>query len=189
MTTAPYILARTFAEAHAFATDDLGLGKGHYRVVNSSGTLKAVRGVTLYLVPGWRQRFDRFAMQSALRWTRMDVFDVAEERAKAPAATCGHFDAANDSSHDCSTWGDEPAGDELTPVGDDEAHAFVVTLGKIGTPGMNPSGPLPFAPPIPPEQAQEPAPRRRRRRCDDCGILVDPDDVEQHAAEHLAEGV
>lgn len=33
--------------------------------------------------------------------------------------------------------------------------------------------------------AEEPETKRRRRRCKECGILVEPDEVESHAAEHL----
>lgn len=35
----------------------------------------------------------------------------------------------------------------------------------------------------PEESAEEP--KRRRRRCKECGVLVEPDEMESHAAEHL----
>lgn len=73
---APLILARTFKDAHAFAKDELGLRFGYYRVVNSAGTIKAVRGVDLYLVPGWKKRPDRFTMISAIKWCKNNVIDV-----------------------------------------------------------------------------------------------------------------
>ena len=75
---APLILARTFKDAHAFAQEKLGLRFGYYRVVNSPGSIKAVRGVSLYLVPGWEKRPDRFSMKSAIRFTRNTVIDGAE---------------------------------------------------------------------------------------------------------------
>ena len=31
--------------------------------------------------------------------------------------------------------------------------------------------------------------KRRRRRCKRCGVLVEPDEIEQHLADHLPEGV
>jgi hypothetical protein len=37
------------------------------------------------------------------------------------------------------------------------------------------------------DSAEEP--KRRRRRCKECGVLVEPDDLETHAAEHLPVGV
>lgn len=76
---APLILARTFKDAHTFAREQLGLSHGYYRVVNSAGTIKAVRGVDLYLVPGWNKRPDRFTMTSAIKWCRLNVIDVATQ--------------------------------------------------------------------------------------------------------------
>lgn len=76
---APYILARNLKEAHAFAREQLGLRQGHYRIVNHASTIKSVRGADLYLVPGWENRYDRFATKGAMRWTRMNVIDVAKQ--------------------------------------------------------------------------------------------------------------
>lgn len=76
---APLILARTFKDAHAFAQNVLGLRFGYYRVVNSAGTIKAVRNVDLYLVPGWDKRPDRFTMKSAIKWSRQNIIDVSSE--------------------------------------------------------------------------------------------------------------
>lgn len=162
---APYILARTFAEAHTFAREDLGLQPGHYRVVNSAGTLKAVRGADLYLVPGWDSRFDRFPIKTALRWTRMNVIDVAERQAEEPAE----------------------GGDDLDRVGEqttiEDANAFLLAHGTpdaeikelVETDGLKPEGvQLTLVPDIKPEPAPEPevAPKKRRRsRCKQCGTL------------------
>lgn len=78
---APLILARTFKDAHAYAQGKLGLTIGYYRVVNSPGTIKAVRGRDLHLVPGWDKRPDRFSMRSAIRYCRNTVIDVAALKA------------------------------------------------------------------------------------------------------------
>ena len=86
---APLILARTFKDAHAFAQNELGLSIGYYRVVNSAGTIKACRNVDIFLVEGWDKRPDRFTMKSALKWCRLNIRDVAEERKRA-----AEFDAA-----------------------------------------------------------------------------------------------
>lgn len=82
-TSTPHILARTLKEAHDFAKSR-GFERGRYRVINSSGTLKSVRNVDLFLVPGWERRYDRFQMKSAIRWTRMNIIDVAKLEEPAP---------------------------------------------------------------------------------------------------------
>lgn len=86
---APLILARTFADAHRFAREELGLSIGYYRVVNSAGTIKACRNVDIFLVEGWDKRPDRFTMKSALKWCRLNIRDVEAERKSA-----AEFDAA-----------------------------------------------------------------------------------------------
>lgn len=109
MAAAPYILARTLKEAHEFARGELGLAHGRYRIVNHPSTLKSVRGVDLHLVPGYQNRFDRFAMKGALRWTRMTVIDHAD-------------DVLGDAVADDL----EPAGVQLTTISNEEAHSFLV---------------------------------------------------------------
>lgn len=144
----PYILARTFSEAHSFARDYLGLKHGEYRVVNTPSTLKSVRGADLILAPGWEGRFDRFAMKGALRWTRMDVIDAKDL-------------------------------DDLIPAGEQMA--------LVEAPTQDPSQrALPE-----PELVDEVAAKRRarRRRCDECGLLIEPGEVEAHTSEHLPVGV
>ena len=161
MAAHPYILARTIKEAHDYARGPLGLEHGTYRIVNSPSTLKAVRGAELYLVPGWQNRHDRFAMKGALRWTRMIVIDVAEQ-AEAPA---------------------EP--DEDAPLSDFEATDFVLDLAwALEDPDHRSAlGITSTADPEP--QAEAPAEldtKRRRRRCKKCGNLFEPDEIEAHAA-------
>lgn len=97
---APLILARTFKDAHAFAQNTLGLSIGHYRVVNSPGTIKAVRGTKLYLVEGWDKRPDRFSMKSAIRYCRNEVIDVATMPAEEPESAIVHAHLAGDVLHD-----------------------------------------------------------------------------------------
>lgn len=153
MAGAPHILARTFAEAHTFARDTLGLNPGYYRVVNSVGTLKSVRGVDLYLVPGWKNRFDRFAMSNAIRWTRMNIIDVAEQiQASAPEA-------------------------EMRAITEDEATAFILDWDQEGDPledlqnakeaMISEGGPVAILERV---AAIDPK-QRRRRRCSECGTL------------------
>lgn len=76
---APLILARTFKDAHAYAQDVLGLSIGYYRVVNSPGTIKAVRGTEIHLVEGWDKRPDRFSMKSAMRYCRNRIVDPSAQ--------------------------------------------------------------------------------------------------------------
>lgn len=144
MSAPPYILARTIAEAHAFARGDLGLVHGEYRVVNTPSTLKSVRNVDLFLVPGWKNRFDRFAMQGAIRWTRMNVRELAIEQAEVPVE---------------EPDGLEPAGVQLVLVSAAEATEFV-SVPEVVTP----------------DPAEVPDIKRRRSRCEDCGLLHFKDD-------------
>lgn len=110
----PYILARTLKIAHAFAQEELGLSRGHYRIVNSPATLKSVRNTELHLVPGWQNRFDRFAMKGAIRYTRMTVIDHALDEDPAVPDEL------------------EPPGVQLAIVTDDEATAFVTQPDPFG---------------------------------------------------------
>lgn len=176
MAAAPYILARTMKEAHDFARGELGLKYGRYRIITSSATVKSVRGADLYLVPGWQNRFDRFSMKGAIRWTRMNVIDVAEQQAEAPA--------------------DEPDGlipagvqqslaDGADPALVAEFEAFLLQGTSNGDNMISEGGPVQPEEEEQTPEAEEPEVKRRRRRCKECGILVDPDEVEQHAAEHL----
>jgi len=164
---APYILAKTLKDAHAFATEELGLTRGHYRIVTTPSSISSVRGTDLYLVPGYELRHDRFAMTGALRYTRLNKIEVSEWRQGA------------------SVPDDlEPAGEQLTIfLSDEEATAFLTALDAepkvIAGLGELVNEPSIFE--------SEDGVKRRRRRCKECGILVEPDDIEQHAAEHLPE--
>lgn len=172
MAAAPYILARNLKEAHGFAREELGLKHGRYRVVNTPSTLKSLRNVDLHLVPGWQNRFDRFAMKGALRWTRMNVIDHSLDEAPAFVVTAVPDDTEPPETHttlvarlmpdvkDAVPDDLEPAGEQLTttPITADEAHALVTGNGNTM---ISEGGPV----------ADEPEVKRRRRRCNDCGTL------------------
>lgn len=160
MGSAPFILAGSLKEAHSFAREELGLGRGGYRVITTSGTLKSIRGADLYLVPGWERRFDRFAIQGALRWTRMNVLDVADLRKEGKR---------------------EETPDDLEPPGV-QLSILAETPIAWDTTGADPSTPTVVSPEA--EELAEKVDNRRRRRCKDCGTLVHPDEVEQHAEDH-----
>lgn len=155
---APYILARTLLDAHTFAREELGLAKGHYRIATSPSSISGRRGTDLYLVPGYEKRYDRFAMAGALKYTRLNKIDVAKLR-KSGAVPDGL----------------EPAGEQLTLIDADEATRFFDLLEDVDNPLNAP-------------QDEAPAKRIRRRRCEECGELVLPDEFEQHLAEHLPKG-
>lgn len=165
---APYILARTLKEAHAYAREALGLTVGHYRVVNSAPTLKAVRNADLHLVPGWQNRYDRFAMKSALRWTRMNVVEAPKETPLTPPPS----ETIPETPDGLQPPGAQLSIDEMLAVGDEVVAEVEVKAEETEE-----------AEPEPTEEK----PKRRRRRCKDCGVLVDPDEVDSHAAEHEAE--
>lgn len=176
MTAAPYVLAKTMADAHRFAREELELPRGHYRIVTSPSTVKGIQGADLYLVPGWDQRYDRFAMRSALRWTRLNKIDVAEKQAEAPVVEVPVVEVPD---------GLEPTGVQLRLITDEEAQAFfggdidpVITEAASGID-------------IIAEQAEEPVveekPKRRRRsRCKGCGVLMEFGEESEHA-QHLEE--
>lgn len=183
----PYILARTMLDANVFARETLGLDKGHYRIVTSPSSISGRRGTDLYLIPGWEKRMDRFAMRGALKYTRLNIIDTAlDEQAEAPVVTDGL----------------EPAGEQLALISDEEADAFLVgdvrdleaSLEPLGwTPPETLSSEQVLALAANPDstgsdaldEAEEPAKRTRRRRCPECGDLVEPQDIEQHAADHF----
>lgn len=146
MAAAPYILARSLKEAHEFARGELGLPHGRYRVVNHPSTLKSVRGADLHLVPGYQNRFDRFAMKGALRWTRMNVIDHTE----------GVVGGAVEDDL-------EPAGEQLMIVSAEEAHSFLVDTSN-GDNMVSEGGP------VAPEPETDDV-KRRRSRCKTCGTL------------------
>lgn len=179
MAAVPYILARSIKEAHDFARGELGLVHGGYRVVNTASTLKSVRGADLFLVPGWQNRFDRFAMKGAIRWTRMNVRDWETEQAQEPTgdprgpltdevldlAHAEHSVRSGLGAPGIVTDGLEPVGIQLALVTDDEAHAFLeVSNGDTMIAEGGPATPEP-------EESSAPTVKRRRRRCNDCGTL------------------
>lgn len=176
---APYILAKSLREAHVFAREQLGLERGRYRVVNTASTVSSMRGSDLYLVPGYENRFDRFAMRGALRYTRLNVIDVEQMQAEEPV-----MDDL------------EPAGVQLTLISNEEADAFLVGEVRELESHLEPEGfELSNEPDVQAIQILESAARQaeesakpkrvRRRRCKECGELVLPDEVDAHAAEHL----
>lgn len=81
----PYILAKSFEDAHGFARGELGVERGSYRVVTSPSAISAVRGADLHLVKGWEKRADRFAFATALKYTRLNVIDHTDDEPVAAA--------------------------------------------------------------------------------------------------------
>lgn len=182
---APYILARTLKEAHAYARGVLGLTVGHYRVVNSAATVKSVRNVDLHLVPGWQNRYDRFAMKSALRWTRMNVIEAPEETPLTPPPS----DTVPEIPDGLEPHGVQLSIDEMLALGAEvvaEVEAKAEETEEVESQEDEEPSTESTPPAVDPatEEADEKKPRRRRRRCKECGELVDPDDVEAHAATH-----
>ena len=167
MTAVPYILARTLKEAHAFA-QERGFTRGRYRIVNSPGTLKSVRNADLYLVPGWEKRYDRFAMKGAIRYTRMNIIDVAtlEEPAPVEPQVPSTPEGEEVTSDFFSLFAAPPV--EPTPEPDPVLDAVPDTLEPAGEQ---------LAIPVEP-QAEAPAkkPVRRRSRGNQCGNLHSKDE-------------
>lgn len=172
MAATPHILAKTLKDAHAFANEELGLPRGKYRVVTSPSSISSVRGADLYLVPGYEKRFDRFAMKGAIRWTRLNVIDVAAQKAEEPptvVVVAVPDDTPVPQHHQdmlarvlSRPDGLEPPGVQMTLVSDEEAAAFVATETSNGDNMIAEGGPV---------SPEEPQKNRRRRRCKDCGTL------------------
>ena len=185
MAGAPLILARTFAEAHAYAMEDLGLSKGQYRVVNSAAGLSGIRGCDLHLVPGYEGRFDRFKIAGALRYTGLNVIDVAKERAEAAEATPPLIYGRLSPEELAEFFGIDAEDDvTFTPVL--EPEGFVppefLTASDVIALAANPDKPAAEVLAPAPETKQEEGVKRRRRRCrvKGCDALVEPDDVFRH---------
>lgn len=207
---APYILARTLKDAHEFAREELGLARGKYRVVTSPSTLSGRRGADIYLVPGYDRRYDRFAMRGALRYTRLNVIDVAKMRAEAledgtdglnppgtqPSITEGadpalvaEFEAflTGNGEHPHEQTEESDAHEFVTAENDETPLVAIVTDGEHETEeSLRDAATEEIADALEPTPAEDTT-KRRRRRCKECGILVEPDEVETHAAEHLPE--
>lgn len=193
---APYILSHKRSEAHAYAQDVLDVPRGYYRIVTSPSSIRGPRGANLYVLPGWERRNDRFSMKTALKFTRLNVIMVeAEPVAEEPPAgpterdleVAYRYNALRDLNQEPD--GLEPEG--FTPYLEPEGWEPPETLNaeQILRLAAGESG-AEVAPMEEREQAEEPAPKRtRRRRCPDCGTLVEPEEIEEHRASHLpAEG-
>lgn len=172
---APLILGRTFKQAHAFARDVLGLSFGHYRVVNSPGTIKAVRNTKLYLLEDWDKRPDRFSMKTAMRYCRNEIIDTTVE---APIVddrgelTERQLEVAYRYNRLIGTISSTPvvvheSQEAAKAASLAEATDFFITSGVMSPEGFTTSEPTPE-----PEVAEEKPKRgRRRSRCKTCGNL------------------
>lgn len=158
------ILAKNTQDAHAFAVNELGLNYGHgYRVVTSVASISGLYSGDLYLVPGWTERYDRFAMISHLRYTRLNKIDVAELRRQEALEQSAKSELIGTPDNL------EPAGEQLALDGmPEDVSPYDEMIAHVSQ-----------------ETSEKPT---RRRRCKECGILVEPDDVDKHAAEHLPFG-
>ena len=162
---APLILARTFKDAHTFAEEKLGLRIGHYRVVNSAGTIKACRDVNLYLVPGWDKRPDRFTMGSAIKWCRLNIVDAAEMADVEPQAPEPASEPAVD---DFFTPPDSNTLESLLKPGAKGPHGNATTLSLGEALALQESVPTVVGPEVVAlDEAAKPK-NRRRRKCATC---------------------
>lgn len=159
----PLILAATFQDGHLFAQEKIGLKRGQYQLVTSASTLSGRRGLDVYLAPGWHKRHDRFAIAAGLRYTRLNVIEVDED---------ADF-TLDDVWHETDL---DSVPDELHPIGEQVAIALDTSNGDNmvaeGSPDLSDLKPEPVS---------------RRRRCKECGILVDIKDVDSHKADHAAD--
>lgn len=196
---APYILAKTLLDAHTFARETLGLGKGHYRVVTSPSSISGRRGTKLYLVPGYEKRHDRFAMKGALKYTRLEKIDAADLLAEEPVETPDGLEPAGvqlaiTEGADTALLADfeafldagSPEPSPLVALVTDGEHETEESLLEAATDEVALALTPAEVEQVEEALAEEPdAKPTRRRRCKECGLLIEPDEVEAHAAEHL----
>lgn len=187
-----YILAKSLKEAHRFAQDVLGLDRGHYRIVNSPSTLSSVRNGDLHLVNGWDNRFDKFAMRGALKWTRLNVITHEDQDPGGPTLA----DADDTTEPDLD--GLNPPGEQLMiPIDPDEASALLDVDTSNGDNMVFEGSPVAPEPTIdtpvdrPPVtqvitnlEDIKPNKRVRRKRCPECQELFLKEDFDAHVASH-----
>lgn len=140
------ILSNTMPEGYAYAKV-VGFKAGGFRVVRKAGSIRGVRNADVHLLSSFHKRLDRHAIMSALRLARtLDVYTV-------------DFDLKTKTIIDPSA----PPEVERTEVSpgamiedayrmnaayDDALEAAAQDQAVNDRQGL-PSGPLPFAPPIP----------------------------------------
>jgi hypothetical protein len=140
-------------------------------VVNTAGTLKAVRGVDLHLVPGWDRNPSHFAIKTALRYAKgLNVIDHAEPQVAPepvePAVETDFFDGVDvpplppeepEPTPTCVDCG-------LTPCEKDCKAAVPEAVAQV-TQDDEPEAEVPA--PV----EEKPTKAKRRSRCKECGNL------------------
>lgn len=211
--SAPRIVGRNYTEATNFALETLGLAPRTFRVTTTVGGL-AGYGYTLHLAPGWSKAPYAHALRNKIKFKRN--IEVIDHEASVQKESTREVEDAPDISemHHCDGCGEDYNILEESHIGH-QAETSVNLTGEpevimppdawrdIGyikaddTPvvyqEIEPETPEetddPTGTPESGEDAEgaEKPVQRRRRRCKTCGVLVEPDDVEAHAAEHEAE--
>lgn len=214
--SAPRIIAKDYSGAIRFARETLGLHPNTVRVVSSAGGL-AGYGYTLHLAPGWKKNHAIHSINSRLRFKRgIEVIDHEAEVEKestrevetAPEPPEGWFHFGTHVDHDGPIEFSDDTDDAGMPKWERPAEPVVVdsNIEMIGgAPGFkyrDATVPMDGEQPTEPEETDDPTGtpesgedaesaekpvQRRRRRCKKCGELVEPDDVEAHAAQHEEE--
>lgn len=201
--SAPRIVGKNYTDATRFARETLGLSPNTFRVTTTVGGL-AGYGYTLHLAPGWSKAPYAHAIRNKIKFKRgIEVIDheasVQKESARevedAPEPPEGWFVFGTHVDHDgpieSSDETDEAgmpkwerpvqivvADDSVEPTGEWDA-----LVEKMAEPEIPEEPDAPTGTPESGEDAEgSQGPKRRKRRCKKCGILVHPDDVEEHAA-------
>lgn len=213
--SAPRIIAKDYSGAIRFAREVLELHPNTVRVVSSAGGL-AGYGYTLHLAPGWKKNHAIHSINSRLRFKRgIEIIDHEAEVEKestrevetAPEPPEGWFNFGTHVDHDGPIEFSDEKDDAGMPKWERPVETVVVDsnieptgewdalVEKMADEGHNPV-------PAEPEETDDPTGtpesgedaesaerqiQRRRRRCKKCGELVEPDDVEAHAAQHEEE--
>lgn len=203
MFTAPKIVARNYTEAHKFARETLGLPKGQYRVVTSPSSLMGMSG-EVHLAPGWDKRPDRFAIRGKLKYSRLTVIDHEADEVEIEETPAEEQESIEETSN-----GDHMV-DEGAPLFEVPSALLQEIVDEMHETESDekPAEEQESQEEVEPEpdtddddngvkeddsdndvEDERPLNGRRRRRCKECGNLIHPDDVEDHARDHAADMV
>jgi hypothetical protein len=196
--SAPRIIAKDYSGAIRFAREVLELHPNTVRVVSSAGGL-AGYGYTLHLAPGWKKNHAIHSINSRLRFKRgIEVIDHEAEvekestREVETAPDIGVVDSSIEPTGERDALVEKMADERVDEIANDiaaTAERLDVALGGDPWPTEPEETDDPTGTPESGEDAEsaEKPVQRRRRRCKKCGELVEPDDVEAHAAQHEEE--
>lgn len=151
---APRVIAKDYRDAVRFARDVLGVSPTRVRVVNSVASLAGF-GYTLHLAPGWERNPAVHAIRNKIKYKRgIEIIDHAAEIKKESTRPVETIQITE-------VVYDDAVADAFEP----NVAAVLIPDGAFDTPAPS-------------------KPRKYRKRCKQCGEMVEPAEVDAHAAAH-----